>query len=96
MLGALAYAIVGFIELLLGLRFILLLLGANPGSIFVSWIYTWSEPFAAPFADIFGRHSVTSTGIGVVTTSVFDWTTLIALVIYALIGGVIARLLANV
>ena len=94
MLAGLVYAVFGFIELLLGLRFILLLLGANAASPFVSWIYSWSGPFSAPFAGIFGQH-ITTAGPGVVTQGVFDWTTLIALVIYALIGGVLARILSN-
>jgi hypothetical protein len=84
-----AYVIIGFIELLLGLRFILLLLGANPGSAFVSWIYSWSSVFTAPFAGIFGQ-TATTAGPGVVSQSVFDWTTLIALIIYGIIGTIIS------
>lgn len=94
MVAALIYVIFGFIEILLALRFVLLLVGANAGSDFVSWVYTWSQPFVAPFATIFGQH-VAITGPGVVTTSIFDWTTLIALVAYAVIGGLIGRLLAR-
>lgn len=94
MLASIVYAIFGIIELLLGLRFVLLLLGANAASPVVAWIYSWSTPFAAPFAGIFGQH-VTVTGPGVVTQSVFDWTALVALIIYGLVGAIIARLLAN-
>lgn len=94
MAASIIYAITGFIELLLGLRFLFRLLGANPVNGFVNWIYDWSTPFAAPFAGIFGQEA-TVTGEGVVTQSVFDWTALIAIVIYALVGGLIGRLLAR-
>jgi hypothetical protein len=95
MIAGIIYAIFGFIEVLLGLRFAFRLLGANPSSSFVDWIYDWSTPFAAPFAGIFGQEA-TVTGPGVVTQSVFDWTALIALIIYALIGAVIARAAASI
>ncbi len=94
MLAGLVYLIFGIIEILLGLRFVLLLLGANAASPFVSLVYSWSGPFVAPFAGIFGQH-VTIGGPGVVQQSILDWTTLIALVIFAIIGAVLARLLAN-
>lgn len=90
MIGGIIYAIGGFIEVLIGLRFIFRLLGANPGNDFVNWIYGWSTPFVKPFAGIFGQNA-TVTGQGVVTTSVFDWTALIALVVYGLILAVISR-----
>lgn len=86
MFASLIYMIIGFIELLIGFRFILLLLGANPASGFVSWIYGWSNPFVAPFYGIFGQQSATATGTGVVVQSVFDWTALIALIMYGLIA----------
>jgi uncharacterized protein YggT (Ycf19 family) len=45
--------IFGLILLLLGLRIILLLFGANTSSGFVSFIYNASQPFVAPFRGIF-------------------------------------------
>lgn len=94
MVATFIYLIFGIIELLLILRFVLLFIGANTASAFVTWVYDWSGPFTAPFAGIFGQHSVTA-GQGVVVQSVFDWTTLIALVVYALIGALLAHLLAS-
>ena len=94
MLAAIVYLAFGFIELLIGLRFVFLLIGANTTSPFVSWIYSWSAPFVAPFAGIFGQH-ITIAGPGVVAPSIFDWTALIALVIYAIVGGILARVLAR-
>lgn len=91
MLAGIIYAIGGFIELLVGLRFFFRLLGANPASGFVNWIYDWSSPFVAPFAGIFGQETTVPTGVGVVTQSVFDWTALIALIIYGLLTGLIGK-----
>lgn len=85
MIGAILYTIIGFIEVLLGLRLLLRLMGANPDSGFVSWVYSWSTPLVAPFAGIFGQEA-TVAGPGVVAQSVFDWTALIALILYGLIG----------
>ena len=90
MIGSIIYALGGVLEAIIGLRFLFQLLGANPASPFVTWIYDWSTPFVAPFAGIFGVNPVI-TGAGVVTSSVFDWTALVALVIYALVFGVLGR-----
>jgi hypothetical protein len=77
--------IVGFIIALLALRLILQLLGANQGNPFVDLIYGLSGIFAAPF---FGMFSYTpSYGV-----SYFEVSTLVAILIYALIGWGIAKL----
>lgn len=94
MLASIAYAIFGFIGITVGLRFVLLLVGANPTSPLVSWIYNWSNPLVAPFSGILGQ-SPTAAGQGVAAQSVFDWTALIALVVYGLIAAVLARILAR-
>lgn len=94
MVATFIYLVFGIIELLLILRFVLLFIGANVANSFVIWVYNWSSPFVAPFAGIFGQHTVTA-GPGVVVQSVFDWTTLIALVVYAVIGALLVRLLAK-
>ena len=90
MIGALLYAIGGFIEALIGLRFIFRLFGANPATQIVQWIYDWSTPFVTPFAGIFGQ-SATVTGTGVSTAGVFDWTALIALVVIGLVVALLSR-----
>ena len=92
MVVSFVYAVFGAIGLLTGLRFVFLLVGANPASPFVAWIYNWSEPFVAPFAGIFGQQSAVA-GQGVVAQSVFDWTTLVALIVYAVVATLLARLL---
>ncbi len=92
MLTRILLFIVGFIEVLIGLRIALLFLGANPNSQFVHWIYSWSNPFVAPFAGVFGQHpAVTALGQGAAVQSIFDWTAVIAFVFYAIIGAVLSR-----
>lgn len=81
--------LLGFVEILLGLRFILKLLGANSGNSFVSFIYSISRPFTAPFDSIFG---VTTTTAGQ-TRSVFVPSILVAMAVYALVAWGIAKLL---
>ena len=76
---------VGLVVALLGFRFVFELLGANPGNAFVTFIYTLSYPFAGPFQTIFGITSVAS--------SLFDWSILVAIVVYLLIGYALVQLL---
>ena len=73
------------LEVILLFRFVLRLIGANPGAGFTDLIYTLSYPFAAPFLAV-----VDQTRVG---GSVFEWTTLLAMVVYWLIAKGIVRLL---
>jgi len=87
--------IFGAIELIVGLRFLFLILGANPLAPFVSWIYDVSSPFVAPFYGILGNGTTTSTSLvhsGAVVHSIFEPASLIALLVYAAIGGVLLRI----
>jgi len=95
MIASIIYAIGGFIEALVGLRFILRLVGANPENTLVGWIYTWSTPFVAPFSGIFGQDATVVTGVGAVATSVFDWTALIALIVIGIVVGLIGSLVGR-
>src|SRR5256885_11732132 len=70
--------ILAVIEILLAFRVALKALGANPLSGFVSLVYTLSDPLALPFSGIL--HST------VYTTSIFEWSTLIAALVYAIIA----------
>lgn len=76
--------ILGLLEALLAFRFILKLLGANPSAGFSSFIYSVSYPFAAPFLAVF--HATKVEG------SVFEWTTLLAMLVYWLLAWGIVRL----
>lgn len=77
--------IAGLLEALLVFRFLLKLFGANPTAGFTSLIYGVTQPFAAPFLSVFK--------ITKVAGSVFEWTTILALVVYWLIAMAIAKLL---
>lgn len=70
--------VLGIIEVLLGFRMLLKALGANPFSAFVTIIYALSDPLALPFQGIF-RATVTG-------GSVFEWSTIFAAAVYALIA----------
>lgn len=74
------YLLVGLLEILLLLRFVLRLFGANTENTFATFIYNLSEPFIAPFSTLFVS-PVTSGG-----ASIFDVNVLVAMVVYALLG----------
>ena len=95
MIASIIYAIGGFIEALVGLRFVLRLVGANPDNALVSWIYAWSTPFVAPFSGIFGQDATVVNGVGAVTMSVFDWTALVALIVIGIAVGLIGSLVGR-
>ncbi len=72
------------IETLLLFRFILKLIGANPDAAFTKFIYVLSYPFAGPFLYV-----VRSTQV---SGSVFEWTTLLAMLVYWVLAWGIVRL----
>lgn len=75
--------ILGIIEVLLAFRVVLKLLGANTQSGFTSFVYGISDPLALPFAGILGI-----TGI---SDMVLEWSTLIAMAVYAVVAyGIVA------
>jgi len=76
---------VGLITALLAFRFVFELLGANQYNPFVSFVYTLSYPLAGPFQTIFGITNVAS--------ATFDWSVLVAIVVYVLIGYALVKLL---
>jgi hypothetical protein len=73
--------IFGFIEIVLAFRFVLKLLGANPAAGFAKLVYAVSGVFTAPFSSIFSS----TTNKGVETTSFFEWSTLVAAIVYVVI-----------
>lgn len=72
------------LEVLLALRFILKLMGANPLAGFTSFVYGLSWPFTAPFLAVFPFTQVQG--------NIFEWTTLLAMLIYWMIALAIIRL----
>ena len=77
--------ILAILEALLIFRFFLKLLGANPGAVFTSFIYSISLPLVSPFLAVFQVSNVQG--------NVFEWTTLLAMFVYWLIAAAVIKLL---
>lgn len=78
----------GVIATLVALRIILRLFGANAEHFLVSWVYATSQPLVQPF---FGIFNTTASTVG----GMFELESLLALVVYAVIGGLLVRLVGG-
>lgn len=78
----------GVLEAMLAVRFLLALLGANPRNAFASLVYAVTWPFTAPFATLFPTPAAGG--------SVFELTTLIAMLVYFLAWWAIVKTIAVV
>jgi hypothetical protein len=85
----LIYFFFGALEVLLAFRLVLKLMGANMASAFVGLIYGLTGIFILPFEGIF-RRGFTQ---GIETTSVLEPSTLVALIVYAVLAWGIVKLL---
>ena len=79
------WLLAGVLEALIGLRFLLKLIAANPNTPFVSLVYGVTELFLWPFAGI----TVTPSANGMV----LEISSLIAMLVYAILFWIIVRLL---
>ncbi len=79
--------IVGLVTLLLSLRFILLLFGANQANGFVSFLYGLTEPLVRPFQGIFGSLSVEGFFV--------DWASIVAIIVYVVLGSLLSSLVSS-
>lgn len=77
--------IVGVISVIIAIRFILLLLGANQSAGFTDFVYSLSNMFVAPFTGIFGLPTY--------GTSVFEISSLLAIGVYMLLAWGLTKLL---
>lgn len=82
------WTVFALVEGLIGIRFILRLLGANPDAGFAQVIYGITAPLVAPFVGLFGTPRFEG--------SAFEFTSLVAIVVYALLGWVIVRIVLMV
>ena len=82
----LTYLAFGIIEGLLLIRMVLKLLGANPQAGFANFIYGVTAVFLAPF-----RNLLPTVGT---SQSQLEMSVVVAILVYALIGWVVARLIA--
>lgn len=81
----LVYFVAGVVEILLAIRFVLEIVGASAVSSFVSFIYNLSDPLVAPFYGMFSTHPN-------FTISRFDFETLAAMVVYAVVAYILATI----
>ncbi|MDF1520534.1 MAG: YggT family protein [Brevefilum sp.] len=77
--------IFGLIEGILGLRFLFKLVAVNPENPFASLLYSVSDLLLKPFASLAGAPSAGG--------MVFETSTLLAMLIYALIGWALERII---
>ena len=84
----LIYFLFGALEILLAFRLVLKLMGASLASGFVRLIYSLTGIFILPFEGIF-RRGYTQ---GVETTSVLEPSTLVAMIVYAVLAWGIVKL----
>ena len=78
------WLLLGILESTLALRFLFKLIGVNPGNAFASILYGFTDLFVAPFASL--------TGAPAAEGMVFEFSTLIAMLVYALIFYVLERI----
>lgn len=79
----------GLIAIVLAIRFVLKLTGANAANSFVSFVYSVSGFFSKPFDTIFGAPKSSAGNV----TSVFEPSILVAIVVYGLVAWGVAKLL---
>lgn len=78
----------GAIDVLIGLRFVLKLVGANAAAGFVQLVNGISGVFMAPFVAVLGTMRAAG--------AVFEWSALVAIAVYALVAWGITALIAAV
>lgn len=77
------WLVVGIVEGLIAIRFVLRLLGANPEAGFAQLIYGLTAPLVQPFVGLFGTPRFEG--------SAFEFTSLVAMAVYALVAWVIVK-----
>jgi len=77
--------LLSLLEVALAFRFILKLMGANPEAGFTSFVYNLTWLFTTPFLAVFSQTTVQG--------SIFEWTTLLAMLVYWMIAVAIIKLL---
>ena len=90
-LSTLAGLFFTFLLFMTGARFLLLLFNANKDNGIVHWILSRSDFWVKPFVDVFHltNKAVTDTG------GVFEPASLIAFIVYAVVGSLILALLSG-
>jgi hypothetical protein len=82
-IASVTYFVFGVLEAILLLRFFFRLLGANKANDFIAFLYSLSHVFVSPFNGIFNDQALGN--------SVFEVSTLVAMMVYALLAwGIVA------
>lgn len=79
------WLILGIVEAIIGLRVVLMLIGANPESPFAAFIYNLSAIFLLPFAGLVGTPAAGG--------MVLEVSSIIAMLVYALLAWGIDRII---
>ncbi len=79
------YGVQDVFLLILGFRFLLKGLGANPGAYFTQLLYNISQPLVAPFLGVFPS----TYGY----EAVIEWSTILAMLVYILLAYLLVRAL---
>jgi len=87
-LARIVWFVFGAIEVIIAIRFVLMLLGANAEAGFVQLVYAVSGFFMIPFEAIFGETNVEGATI--------EWSALVAIAVYALIAWGLVALIGTV
>ena len=80
------YLVLSVLETLLIIRLLLKMLAANPDAAFTSFIYSLTEPFVLPFTGVFPSPATRG--------AVLEVSTLLAIIIYALLAWLIVNVIA--
>ncbi len=78
------WLVLGILEAAIGIRVLLKLMGANPEAGFARFVYNFTAIFLAPFENLFNNPAVEG--------AVFEISSVIAMLVYALITWGIVRL----
>lgn len=78
---------IAVLEVTLAIRFLLRLIGADPGNLFAGFLYALTDIILFPFNGIVQSPSLRQ-------FQAFEWSTLIAMIIYALVFWAIRRFLS--
>jgi len=81
--------VIGLMDVLIAIRFVLLATGANEDAGFAKLIYGLTGWMVAPFANLFGSNLVYP---GAANTAVIEWASLVAIVVYLLVGLLITKI----
>lgn len=80
----LIWLLLAILEAMIGLRFIFKLIGVNSANPFALFIYGFTNIFVAPFASLVGAPAAQG--------MVFEFSTIIAMIVYGLVGWGIERI----